>query len=66
MGHEIRQYMTDVDGNGSMGGGTIVEMDETFIGGKPRYGFYPVSTDGYKKVDNSKSFFATRRRIRGL
>jgi hypothetical protein len=29
-------------------------------------GFYPVSTDGYKKVDNSKSFFATRRRIRGL
>ena len=29
-------------------------------------GFYPDSTDGYKKVDNSKSFFATRRRIRGL
>ena len=29
-------------------------------------GFYPVSTDGSKKVENSKSFFATRRRIRGL
>jgi len=37
MGHEIRQYMSDVDGTGPMGGGTVVEMDETFIGGKPRY-----------------------------
>lgn len=37
MGHEIRKYMADVDGTGNMGGGAIVEMDETFVGGKPRY-----------------------------
>ena len=36
MGHEIRQYMTDVDGDGSYGGGTVVEMDETFMGGRKR------------------------------
>lgn len=29
-------------------------------------GFYPVSTDGFKRAENSKSLFATRRRIRGL
>jgi len=32
MGHEIRKYMTDVDGDGQYGG--HVEMDETFIGGR--------------------------------
>lgn len=31
MGHEIRKYMTDVDGDGMYGG--HVEMDETFVGG---------------------------------
>ena len=36
MGHEIRKYMTDVDGDGTYGGGTIVEMDETFVGGRKR------------------------------
>ncbi len=30
MGHEIRKYMTDVDGDGTYGG--HVEMDETFMG----------------------------------
>ena len=37
MGHEIRKYMTDVDGDGHYGGSnTIVEMDETFMGGRKR------------------------------
>src|SRR3990167_7573965 len=37
MGHEIRKFMTDVDGDGNYGGGgTIVEMDETFVGGRKR------------------------------
>ncbi|MBI4005755.1 MAG: IS1595 family transposase [Gammaproteobacteria bacterium] len=36
MGHEIRKYMTAVDGDGSYGGGTVVEMDETFMGGRKR------------------------------
>jgi transposase-like protein len=36
MGHEIRKYMTDVDGDGSYGGGAHVEMDETFVGGRKR------------------------------
>lgn len=31
MGHEIRKYMANVDGDGPLGG--HVEMDETFIGG---------------------------------
>lgn len=31
MGHEIRKYMTDTDGDGTYGG--HVEMDETYIGG---------------------------------
>jgi formate hydrogenlyase subunit 3/multisubunit Na+/H+ antiporter MnhD subunit len=30
------------------------------------WGCYPVSTDGFKKIENSKSLFDTRRRIRGL
>jgi transposase-like protein len=37
MGHEIRKYMTKLDGdNGSFGG--HVEADETFIGGKKKVG----------------------------
>ena len=36
MGHEIRKYMTDVDGDGQYGGAAHVEMDETFIGGRKR------------------------------
>jgi transposase-like protein len=35
MGHEIRKYMTDVDGDGQYGG--HVELDETLVGGKARY-----------------------------
>jgi transposase len=34
MGHEIRKYMGDVDGDPPLGG--VVEADETYIGGKPR------------------------------
>jgi len=34
MGHEIRKYMTDVDGDGRYGG--HVEMDETYHGGEKR------------------------------
>lgn len=37
MGHEIRKYMTGVDGDGTYGGGTPVEMDETFMGGRKRH-----------------------------
>jgi len=33
---------------------------------KESLGFYPVSTDGSKKAENSKSLFASLRRIRGL
>ncbi len=34
MGHEIRKYMGDVDGNAPLGGvGHDVEVDETLIGG---------------------------------
>lgn len=40
MGHEIRKYMTDVDGDGSYGGGTVVEMDETLVGGRKRHKDY--------------------------
>jgi transposase-like protein len=37
MCHEIREYMGDVDGNDIVGGpGEIVELDETYVGGKPR------------------------------
>ena len=32
MGHEIRKYMTDVDGDGTYGG--HVEIDETLVGGR--------------------------------
>ena len=35
MGHELRKYMTDVDGDGQYGG--HVELDETLVGGKARY-----------------------------
>lgn len=34
MGHEIRKYMADTDGDGSLGG--HVEIDETYIGGKSK------------------------------
>ena len=34
MGHEIRKYMTDTDGDGTYGG--HVEADETFIGGRKK------------------------------
>jgi transposase-like protein len=35
MGHEIRKYMAEVDGDDGLGG--HVEADETYVGGKPRY-----------------------------
>jgi transposase len=38
MGHEIRKYMAEVDGNAPLGGLGIVEADETFIGGKDKQG----------------------------
>ena len=38
MGHEIRKYMAWVDGDGPLGGKSIVEADETFIGGKDEKG----------------------------
>jgi transposase len=40
MGHEIRKYMGWVDGDTTLGGPhTVVEVDETRIGGKDRQGF---------------------------
>lgn len=40
MCHEIRKYMAAVDGDLPMGGaGTIVEVDETFMGGYDKGGF---------------------------
>ncbi len=36
MGHEIRKYMGEVDGDDQYGGGAHIEMDETFIGGRRR------------------------------
>ena len=45
MGHEIRKYMSDVDGDGQYGG--HVEMDETYIGGKKRH------RDSSYKLDRS-------------
>jgi transposase-like protein/predicted RNA-binding Zn-ribbon protein involved in translation (DUF1610 family) len=38
MGHEIRKYMGEVDGNAPLGGNGIVEADEAFIGGVDRRG----------------------------
>jgi transposase-like protein len=38
MGHEIRKYMTWVDGDSPLGGERIVEIDKTFIGGKDKKG----------------------------
>ncbi len=39
MCHEIRKYMGEVDGNSPIGGfGTIVEVDETYIGGVSKGG----------------------------
>jgi transposase len=40
MGHEIRKYMTWVDGDSMLGGsgGGIVEADKAFIGGKDKMG----------------------------
>ena len=34
IGHEIRKYMGRVDGDGPLGGKSIVEADKAFIGGK--------------------------------
>lgn len=34
MGHEIRKYMAETDGDGGLSGD--VEADETYVGGKPR------------------------------
>ena len=40
MCHEVRKYMAMVDGDEPMGGaGTIVEVDETFMGGYEKGGF---------------------------
>lgn len=40
MCHEVRKYMAIVDGDEPMGGaGTIVEVDETFMGGYDKGGF---------------------------
>lgn len=38
MGHQIRQYMGWVDGDGPLGGDKIVEADKAFIGGKDKQG----------------------------
>jgi hypothetical protein len=39
MGHKIREFMGEVDGDAPLGGlGRIVEADETFIGGHDRKG----------------------------
>ncbi|CAN5677508.1 IS1595 family transposase [soil metagenome] len=38
MGHKIREYMAQVDGNAPLGGFGIVEADETFIGGRDKRG----------------------------
>ncbi len=39
MGHEIRKYMTGVDGDDPLGGQPIVEADEAFVGGHRRGGY---------------------------
>lgn len=38
MGHEIRKYMAQVDGDTPLGGMPIVEADEAFVGGKDEQG----------------------------
>ncbi len=38
MGHEIRKYMGEVDGDGPLGKFGIVEADKAFIGGKDKQG----------------------------
>lgn len=38
IGHEIRKYMGSVDGDDPLGGESIVEADETFVGGYERGG----------------------------
>lgn len=38
MGHEIRKYMGEVDGDGPLGKFGIVEVDKAFIGGKDKMG----------------------------
>lgn len=53
MGHEIRKYMTDVDGDGTYGGHAIVEIDETYVGGQ---------TDQRKKYDNKSVVFGIAER----
>lgn len=51
MGHEIRKYMTDVDGDGTYGG--HVEIDETFVGGQ---------TDIRRKYENKSVVFGIAER----
>lgn len=53
MGHEIRKYMTDVDGDGQYGG--HVEMDETFVGGRVRQDKW--AKDNRNKMDNKTVVF---------
>lgn len=38
MCHEIRKYMAQVDGESPIGGGGVVEVDETLVGGKVKTG----------------------------
>lgn len=38
IGHELRKYMTWVDGDSPLGGQPIVEIDKTYIGGKDKMG----------------------------
>jgi transposase-like protein len=38
IGHEIRKYMAIVDGDGPLGGKSIVEADKAYIGGKDKQG----------------------------
>jgi transposase-like protein len=49
MCHRIRESMRDVSGGKLGGPGTIVEADETYVGGKPRRG-----TDGRKSKKDRK------------
>jgi len=48
IGHEIRKYMTEVDGDSGLSG--HVEVDESFIGGKDKTIGHPCAKSGSKKV----------------
>ena len=48
MGHEIRKYMAEVDGDGKLGG--HVEIDEAFIGGKEKDTRGPMARARSKKT----------------